>query len=59
MMAASEAGDRVDLGLRQRFTKSVGIKSGADRFDVFAGMKIEVNLPEAQFSFLHVLGQLA
>jgi hypothetical protein len=55
MMAASEAGDRVDLGLRQRFAKSVGIKSGANRFDVFAGMKIEVNLPEAQFRFLHVL----
>ena len=48
VMAAGEAGDGVNVGIGQLLYPGRGIKFAADMRDLFAGVKVEVDLTVAE-----------
>ncbi len=52
VVAAGEAGDRVDVGAQQSVGEDLGVEGRADAGDQLAGVKIEVDLAEAKLVVL-------
>jgi len=48
VMASREAGDRIDVGAGEGVGEAVGVEVAADAGDGRAGVKVQVNLTEAQ-----------
>ena len=48
VMAAREASHRVHVGVGQQLRPSAGVKPSADVGDLFAGVRVEVNLVVAE-----------
>jgi hypothetical protein len=53
VMALREAGDGIDVGVLERLLPVLFVEGGADALDVGRGVKIEVDLAEAEFLVGH------